>query len=386
MRTGLDAVLDLTDAGPLANRQFGLLMNHASVDKELVPAHRLLARCFPGRLKAVFCPQHGMWGEEQANMRETPHGRDPQLDIPIYSLYSDLRMPAAKMLADLDCLVVDLQDVGCRVYTFIWTVANCLRACADRELPVVILDRINPLGRVVCGPLLQPGFESFVGLAQVPLQHGLSLGELARTVNHLLDIGADVEVVPVSDWPAERFWPETRRVWLPTSPNLPTFESLCLYPGLVLLEGTNLSEGRGTTMPFQMVGAPWIDGETLMENLQHHPGVVMRAARFRPVFDKWHDQGCGGISLHPLTARLDAVAIATDIISTCNRLWPDKFEWAPPPYEYEYTRMPIDILFGSDDFRTAVDTGAEVSYLPPSDWGAACQEWLLYDSPLEFVT
>ena len=243
---------------PLAAMQgarLGLLMNQASVDRRLRYACDVIAEAFPGQLTTLFAPQHGLWGEQQANMIESAHAVHPRLGIPVHSLYSETRSPTAAMLEEVDCLVIDLQDVGTRVYTFIWTISYCLEACAAAGIPVVVLDRPNPLGgELVEGPLLEAGQESFVGRARIPMRHGLSIGELTLVVNELLEVDAQVQVVPLEGWRREMDWGATKRRWIWPSPNLPRPEGALVYPGMVTLEGTNLSEGRGTTLPFESLG------------------------------------------------------------------------------------------------------------------------------------
>src|SRR5262249_36609630 len=248
--------------------RFGLLLNQASVNKDFEYSSTLLAGRFPGKLAALFSPQHGLWGEQQANMIETGHSRDDSLDIPIHSLYSETRKPTPAMLKGLECLVVDLQDVGTRVYTFAWTMMACMEACAEAGVPVVVLDRPNPLGgEIFEGPLLDLHYASFVGRSSIPMRHGLTMGELARWLNARHRIGAELQVVKMTGWSRRLLWPETGRTWVLTSPNLPRWEGCLVYPGQVLLEGTNLSEGRGTTTPFEVFGAPLINPQKLLAEL-----------------------------------------------------------------------------------------------------------------------
>ncbi|HUE72353.1 MAG TPA: DUF1343 domain-containing protein [Pirellulaceae bacterium] len=368
----------------LRGRRFGLLMNQASVDRNFRYACDLLAESYPGQLAAIFTPQHGLWGEEQANMIESPHGtyklpldrrpgfpaRQPDglgspshdsLGIPVYSLYSETRRPTPEMLKAIECFVIDLQDVGTRVYTFAWTIQQCLHACAEANIPVVILDRPNPLGRIVEGPLLEPGYESFVGGATIPMRHGLTLGELARLMNAEQGIGAELEVVgQVSNLSSD----DSGQVenlsygWVPPSPNMPRLKTALVYPGQVLLEGTNLSEGRGTTTPFEVCGAPFIDPHALARELDAypHPGLVLRPVRFVPTFDKWRGQSCGGVYLHIVdSAAVRSVAFTVSLLAVVKRLYAQHFEWLPPPYEYEREKMPIDILFGSAKLRERLE-------------------------------
>ena len=356
---GLEHCLDEPPAA-MRDGKFGLLMNLASVDSEFRFSSDVLAERFPRQLVALFSPQHGLWGEQQANMIESPHAVYQPLGLPIYSLYSETRRPLSEWLQGLDCQVVDLQDVGTRVYTFAWTVSICLEACAEAEIPLVVLDRPNPLGGLSEGPLLESGWETFVGRVTIPMRHGLSLGELTRFVNQELTIGADVDVVSVRGWYRQRLWPAAGRAWLPPSPNLPRFESTLVYPGQVLLEGTNLSEGRGTTQPFEVAGAPFIDPFRLADAMSEMalPAVRCVPTRFRPTFDKWQDQDCGGVSLHVLDAlTFQPVRTTVALLACVGRLWPNQLAWLPPPYEYETEKMPIDILFGSDRLRDQIESG-----------------------------
>ena len=381
MNMGLDVVL-AGDSSVIGDHRFGLLLNEASVDKQLKLACDGLAARYPEQVVSLFAPQHGLWGEQQANMIETPHGIHPRLGLPIYSLYSDVREPTDAMLDGIDCLVVDLQDVGCRVYTFIWTITNCLRACARRGIDVVVLDRPNPIGSAVRGPAVVPEYFSFVGLAEIPLQHGLTIGELTCVVNRMLGLQASVRVVPVQDWDRKSRWPVSERPWVPTSPNLPTVESLLLYPGMVLLEGTNVSEGRGTTTPFTTVGAPWIDGWELIERLGVHDGISLRPTYFQPTFDKYAGESCSGVAIHPTGEPIDSVTFAIDLILACADLYPTRFRWTAPPYEYETKLAPIDILYGSDRFRLAAAnrtrSASELAVADVDGWRRACEGLLLY--------
>lgn len=358
VQTGLDVLLTEPDRIPRSTR-LGLLMNQASVDRRFRPACDLIAERFPGQLTALFAPQHGFWGEEQANMIESQHSRHPRLGIPIHSLYADARRPAAEMLEDLDLLIVDLQDVGTRVYTFLWTVLETLRACATVGVQVLILDRPNPLGgREAEGAVLQDEFRSFVGGACIPMRHGLTISELSRWLNESLGIGAELECVPMRGWRRELLFPETGLPWVPPSPNLPTFDSAVVYPGQVLLEGTNLSEGRGTTRPFETVGAPFVDAFELADRLNGRslPGVTFRPVRFRPTFDKWQGEICGGVFLHVTdVCTFRPYRTTLELLSTVRSRYDDELHWLLPPYEYETERTPIDILTGDSRLRRSLD-------------------------------
>lgn len=374
----------------LRGARFGLLMNQASVDKSFRYACDVLAERFPGQLATIFSPQHGLWGEQQANMIESPDGRYEPLDLPVYSLYCETRQPTSEMLCGLDCLVIDLQDVGTRVYTFVWTVLNCLRACAAAGIAVIVLDRPNPIGGSIAeGPLLQAGYESFVGGASIPLRHGLTLGEMARLLNDERQIGATLEIVPMTGWRRAMLFEDCGRTWVAPSPNMPQVTTALLYPGQVLLEGTNLSEGRGTTMPFELVGAPFIDPHKLAGTLENAdlPGLALRPIYFVPTFDKWRGQRCGGVALHIIDPpAIRSVTATLHIIAAVNRLYPQQFAWLPPPYEYEHEKMPIDILFGSSRLREALmsesavsdATIKELARLDGAAWWRRVQRYLLY--------
>jgi uncharacterized protein YbbC (DUF1343 family) len=382
---GLEVALQSPPA-ILAGARFGLLCNQASVDAGFRHAAELLAARFPGRLAALFSPQHGLWSEQQDNMVETPHGKEPALRVPVHSLYSETRAPTPTMLHGLDLLVVDLQDVGTRVYTFVWTLYHCLRACAQARLPVLVLDRPNPLGGVqVEGPLLAPAFQSFVGEAPIPMRHALTIAELARWLNR--GIACDLHVVPMQGWRRAMHWSATGRVWVPTSPNLPRVEGVDVYPGQVLLEGTNLSEGRGTTTPFEVCGAPFVDPQAWRHALVAHglQGVVPRPVRFEPTFQKWQGESCGGLCLHVTDrAAFEPYRTSLCLLAAARALWPQRLLWREPPYEYETQRLPIDILCGSDAARLAIDAGAGPEELralaaAPASWLQNAFVELLYE-------
>lgn len=358
-KTGLDN--SLTEPLPeLKGRRFGLLFNQASLTEDGHYAADALSQFYgASSLVALFSPQHGVWGEEQANMIETGHTRYRPLDLPLYSLYSQTRRPTGEMLDRLDAFVIDLQDVGTRVYTFIWTMLNCLEACADRGLTCVVLDRLNPLGGLITeGPLLDENYRSFVGLESIPMRHGLTIGQLATLFVARRQIDVELKVVPMSGWSLATRFPETGRHWVCPSPNMPTYRTTCVYPGGVLLEGTNLSEGRGTTIPFEVVGAPFIDELQYAEELSKRqlPGVRFRPTRFRPTFDKWQGQSCRGVTLD-VTDELTFQSYRTTLhmLHAARKLYGDQFVWLPPPYEYETVKPPIDILSGSDGLRLAID-------------------------------
>lgn len=370
----------------LAGRRVGLVCNPASVDTRLRHTVDRLHEADQVNLAALFGPQHGFRSDVQDNMVETSHDRHPRLHIPVYSLYSERREPSAEMLANLDVLVVDLPDVGTRVYTYIYTMANCLRAAAKHSVPVVVCDRPNPIGgEAVEGPVLMAGYESFVGQFQIPLRHGMTIGELALMFN--ASIGADLEVSPLEGWPREAFFDETTLPWIMPSPNLPTLDSAIVYPGTVLLEGTNLSEGRGTTRPFELLGAPWIDGEALVAEVTQLglDGVVFRPTHFEPTFQKHANRTCGGCQIHVSDRRtFQPVRTTVALLQAIRRADPGSFAWRPPPYEYETVTLPIDILSGSQRLREQIDADAPTeeivaSWQPDLDaFGQTRREYLIY--------
>jgi uncharacterized protein YbbC (DUF1343 family) len=358
--TGLERLLD---SALLRGQRIGLVANPSSVDHRLMHASKVLAGGPDVTLAALFGPQHGFHANLQDNMIETPHVRDERRRIPVYSLYSETREPTPDMLEGLDALVVDLQDVGTRVYTFIYTMANCLKVAGRLGLRVIVCDRPNPIGgAAVEGPMLESGYESFVGLFPLPMRHGMTIGELSVLFNEAFGLGAPLEVVPMDGWRRGMYFDETGLPWVMPSPNIPSLDTAIVYPGAVLFEGTQLSEGRGTTRPFELVGAPWIDAERLAHSLR---GLALAGAHFRPVafepaFHKFAGQTCGGCQLH-VTDREQFRPVLASVawLRELHRQSPARFTWRPPPYEYEYDRMPIDILAGSDRLRRHIEAGTD---------------------------
>jgi uncharacterized protein YbbC (DUF1343 family) len=366
VRVGIERLIE-EDCALLAGARVALLSNPASVDGRLRHAADILADDPRIDLVSLFGPQHGFRSDLQDNMIETPHALDARRRIPIYSLYSDTREPTPEMLRDLDVLVVDLQDVGTRVYTYIYTMANCMRAAARHGVRVVVCDRPNPVGgTAVEGPILRPESVSFVGQFPIPLRHGLTIGEIARLFNQEFALGAALDIVPLDGWRRSMYFDETRLPWVMPSPNLPTLDSTIVYPGAVLFEGTMLSEGRGTTRPFELIGAPWIDGESLAAamNARGLPGVHFRATVFEPTFQKHAKQTCGGCQLHVTDRQaFQPIRTAVELIEGFRSQNPSVFAWRQPPYEYEHDKWPIDILYGSDGLRSTIDSGGDISRL-----------------------
>ena len=297
MQLGLEVFLNKPPR-KLLNKRWGLLSNQASTNSYGYYSKDLLRGKFEKHLACLFSPQHGFWGTEQDNMVETPDGRDSATGLPIFSLYSHTRRPTAAMLAGIDLLLVDLQDVGSRVYTFITTLAYVLQEAKKYEKAVVVLDRPNPLGgETVEGNVLQTGLTSFVGAWTLPMRHGLTLGELAGLFNQVLGIGADLSVVAMTGWTRDRFFDQTGRFWVPPSPNMPSLETALVYPGQVLWEGTNISEGRGTTRPFEYFGAPFIEpsrGKKTSEGISDSGGEFI-GGRFSSDLSKVARGGMPGV-------------------------------------------------------------------------------------------
>ncbi|MBI4484380.1 MAG: DUF1343 domain-containing protein [Acidobacteria bacterium] len=360
----------LLDSGRLDGARVGIVCNPSSVDRRLRHVADRIAVHPRARLTAIFGPQHGFRSDVQENMIESGHARDDIRRVPVYSLYSETRTPTSAMLQDLDVLVIDLQDVGTRIYTYIYTMANCLTAARDHGMKVIVCDRPNPIGGVaVEGPMLVKGFESFVGLYPIPMRHGMTIGELARLFNDVFGLGADLEVVEMQGWRRDMYFDDTQLRWVLTSPNIPTLDTCIVYPGTVLFEGTNLSEGRGTTRPFELVGAPWISAERFADamNRLELPGAFFRPAVFEPTFHKHAKTSCGGCQIHVLDrARFRPVETGVALMSACRASERARFAWRDPPYEYEPEKLPIDLLAGSSSLREQIEAGRSASEIARS--------------------
>ncbi len=383
VRTGLQRLIAADAGGHLRNARSGLILHPASVMPDLsLAVDALLESGF--RLEALFGPQHGARGEKQDNMIESDSYTDARTGLPVYSLYGEVRKPTSAMLDGLEVLLFDLQDVGVRVYTFVWTMALAMEACAEAEVRFVVLDRPNPVGgSVLEGPVLRPGYESFVGLHPIPLRHGLTVGELALWINDVRGIGCELEVIQMEGWRRDMRWEDTGLPFVLPSPNLPTPASCDVYPGMVLFEGTNLSEGRGTTRPFELVGAPYLNPERFARAVapEHLPGVRLRPCWFEPTFQKHKGVRCGGVQLHVTDrAAFRPVTTAVALLKAAKEQAPDAFNWRPPPYEYEEVLMPIDILWGHDGLRKGLHVGASVEELL-GDAEGECAEFLTSARP-----
>jgi uncharacterized protein YbbC (DUF1343 family) len=385
VRLGSDLLLE---SSRLEGARVGIVCNHASVGHRFAHVIDRLAAADRVTLGAIFGPQHGFRSDVQDNMIETPHRQDAALRVPVYSLYSETREPTAEMLRGLDVLVIDLQDIGARIYTYIYTMANCLRACGRHGVRVIVCDRPNPIdGDDVEGALLVPGYESFVGLFPIPMRHGMTIGELARLFNERFSLGADLDVVRMEGWRRAMYADETELPWVMPSPNMPTLETAVVYPGTVLFEGTMLSEGRGTTRPFELLGAPGMDAERFARAMNdlHLPGAFFRPAVFEPTFQKHAKQACGGCQIHVTDRRaFKPVLTGVALIQAFLRHNPDAFAWRQPPYEYEHEKLPIDILAGSDRLRTQIESNLSPQEIAESwredeaEFRALRREYLLY--------
>lgn len=364
----------LLASGALRGRTVGIVANPASIDARFTHAVDALFAARDVTVGAVFGPQHGFRSDVQDNMIETPHGQlGASRPVPLYSLYSETREPTAEMLRGLDALVIDLQDIGARIYTYIYTMANCLRAAARHGVEVIVCDRPNPIGGTeVAGPTLAPGYESFVGQFPIPMRHGMTIGELARLFNEHFGLGAALQVVEMDGWSRSMYADETGLPWVMPSPNIPTLDSAIVYPGTVLFEGTTASEGRGTTRPFEIVGAPWVQAERFARDMNARglPGVHFRPVVFEPTFQKHAKTTCGGCQVHVLDRRrFEPVLTGVALIDAVRAAAPDRFGWRQPPYEYEHDKMPIDILAGSPRLREAIDAGARAEEIA-REWEA----------------
>ena len=371
----------------LGNQRVGLLCHQASVTADLEHATEVVRSIKGCTLAALFAPEHGLWGTAQAEARVAPR-RDRATGLPVWSLYGRSRRPTPAMLRGLELLLCDLQDVGARYYTFVWTLALTMQACARAGVKLLVLDRPNPLGGLaVEGNVLEERFASFVGLHPLPVRHGMTIGELALYLNTRRRLGARLSVLPMRGWRRKMTWEATGLPWVPPSPNMPTPDTARVYPGGCLLEGTNLSEGRGTTRPFEWVGAPFIEPERWAAALraEHLPGVHFRPCVFQPAFQKWKVRECGGVQLHVTDPeRFKPYLTGLALIATARRLYPGAFAWRNPPYEFETKRLPIDLLLGSDRVRRQIERGFPLSEIEASWRGGlgafrqARRKFLLY--------
>jgi uncharacterized protein YbbC (DUF1343 family) len=350
------------------------------VDHKLRHAADLFKEDGEINLTALFGPQHGIRGDVQDNMVETAHALDRKTGLPVFSLYSETREPTAEMLKQVDALVFDMQDVGCRIYTFIYTLANCMRAAQKYGQRMIVCDRPNPInGRDLAGTVLDPAFASFVGQFPIPTRHGMTVCELARLFKEHFAIDCELETVLMEGWSRAQWMDETDAPWVMPSPNMPTLDSATVFPGTVHLEGTQMSEGRGTTRPFELIGAPYIEPEEYARHLNGYglAGVYFRATVFQPTFQKHAGQGCGGVQIH-VTNRLEFEPVITGVaaVKVAYDLYREHFRWKEPPYEYVYDRNPFDVIAGTGALREAIERGDSLEQIE-SSWSQPLEAFRL---------
>jgi len=374
----------------LTGCRLGLLCNQASTDSKLNHSRDLITKNFPGQLTCIFSPQHGFFSEKQDNMIESGHTLDSVTGLPLYSLYSKQRRPGKEMFDHLDVLIIDLFDVGTRVYTFLYTMAYCLEAAAEYGKKVLLLDRPNPVGgKLVEGNIIQQDCYSFVGLYPIPMRHGLTFGELALLLNKHFNIGADLEIIPMQGWLRSMLYENTGLPWVFPSPNMPSAATSLVYPGQVIWEGTNISEGRGTCLPFELFGAPFFDESEIISKIMKSadlPGCYLRPLLFEPTSNKWAGQICHGFQIHVTdSAIFRPYRTSLALLQAVMLLYPEAFQYKKPPYEYEYERLPMDLILGDRKVRTALEQGASILALENSwqddldDFDKLRQEVFLYN-------
>jgi uncharacterized protein YbbC (DUF1343 family) len=366
VKVGLESLLD--DPAVLRGRRVGLVVNPSSITPDLEHASVALAGRRGVDVRALFGPEHGIAADAQ-DLVEVGHSRDRETRLPVFSLYGDTRVPTPEMLGHVDAMVYDVQDVGARYYTFVYTMLYVMEACAREKKRVVVLDRPNPIGGdAVEGNVIDPAYLSFVGLHPLAVRHGMTAGELALLFAEERGIDVDLHVIRMTGWKRGMYWEDTGLPWVLPSPNVPTVDTAVVYPGGCLVEGTNLSEGRGTTKPFELVGAPWLDGHALARDLAREriPGVGFRAAAFTPTFQKHAGEMCHGVQLHVTDrSRFPPFLAYLLLIHHARRQDPKRFAWREPPYEYETVKLPFDILAGTDAVRKAIEAGVSPRRLAP---------------------
>ncbi len=367
----------------------GLLIHPASVNRKLIHTKDILLQSKKIKVNAFFGPQHGIFGNTQDNMIEWEGFTDKKTGLPVFSLYGRTRKPTHHMLQGLDVLIIDLQDIGARYYTFIWTMSLCMEECEKLGMPVIVLDRVNPIGgHIIEGPVLQKKFKSFVGLHPICIRHGMTIGELALYFKEQFYPKLDLTVIPIKGWNRKMWFNETELPWVMPSPNIPTLDTAIVYPGMCLFEGTILSEGRGTTRPFEIFGAPFIEPEILVQRLKDFKlkGVVFRPLYFTPTFNKFAGKLCGGAQIYVLDReKFKPVLTAIAILLAIKELYPDVNLWRNPPYEYEFEKLPFDILAGSERLRKDIENGTSLKDIEGCwkeelrEFEKTRKQYLLYD-------
>ena len=363
VRFGIDVLMG-RGLLPIRGYKVGLSTNIASCTTSLEPTISIFTKQKSFKLNAVYAPEHGFFGALQDQVRAKTY-YDKERKISIYSLYGKNLVPDQTILKKIDILVIDLQDIGTRYYTFVWSALMLIEQAANLGKKIFILDRPNPLnGETVQGPVLEPEYVSFVGLYPVPVRHGMTIAELCALVNDELDLDADIEVMRMKGWTRDQYFNDTGLCWTMPTPNMPSFSTALVYPGMCLLEGTNISEGRGTTRPFEVFGAPWIGPFSFIKELNKKKirGVMFRPTFFIPTFNKYKGRLCGGAQIYVTNdRRFDPFSTGLEIIHTIRRLYPKKFRWRKPPYEHETRKMPFDILAGNRWIREHLEKGKSVA-------------------------
>ncbi len=377
IRIGLD-LFEINWPKYLRDSRVGVLVHPASVNKKLNHGVNLFIKSKKFKLKALFGPQHGIRGETQDNMIEWEGFLDTHTGLPVFSLYGYTRKPESAMLKDVDVMVIDIQDVGSRYYTFIWTMELCMQACMEMNKSIVILDRPNPLGGFTTeGPVLEMSYASFVGQRPLSVRHGMTIGEIGNYFQNEFYPSLDFYVIPLQRWKRKMWFNETGLPWVMPSPNMPTLDTATVYPGMCLLEGTNLSEGRGTTRPFEIFGSPFIEPHKLVNHLKDFklPGVVFRPMYFQPTFQKYAGKLCGGAQIYVTNReKFKPFKIGAAILKAIHDLYPEHFAWKQPPYEYEIEKMPIDILAGTDKLRKDIENREDINKMEEW-WKEQCDEF-----------
>jgi uncharacterized protein YbbC (DUF1343 family) len=353
---GIDT-LEASNFRPIKDMRIGLLTNISCCDSKLKPTISVFENSRNFELTAIFAPEHGIYSAAQDQV-SIPHARYGK-KIAVFSLYGKHRKPTLNAIKQLDAIVIDLPDIGTRYYTFLWSAMLMIEQAAHAQRKVFILDRPNPLnGTIVQGPVIDPGFESFVGLYSIAIRHGMTIGEICNMLNDGHRLDADIAVIKMKGWRRNQYMDNTKPHWTMPSPNMPYFATALVYPGMCLLEGTNVSEGRGTTRPFEIFGAPWLDPYRLADRLNEKciPGVRFRPTYFQPTFHKYQGTLCGGIHIYVANrTAFNPVTAGLEIIRSIKRLFPRHFRWRQPPYEFERKKRPFDILIGNSWIRKAID-------------------------------
>ncbi len=387
VQTGLEKFIE-NPPESISKKQIGLLCNPASIDSKFRHARHLINKRFPGCLAALFSPQHGFFAAKQDNMIESTDIMDPELKIPVFSLYSQSRIPTKEMFDRIDSLLIDLQDVGTRVYTFIYTMSYCMETAKKFGKKVIVLDRPNPINGIsIEGNILSTENTSFVGRYPIPMRHGLTIGEIAVLFNDCFDIGCDLEIFPMKGWNRSMYFKDTGLPWVPPSPNLPTPLSAIVYPGQVIWEGTNISEGRGTSQPFELFGAPFLNTDKILTSIGGNriKGGYLRETSFEPTSNKWKNQLCRGFQIHVTNPKAylpysTSLRLLRAVILNHKK----EFKWKQPPYEYEFDKMPIDLILGDGSIRNRIEVFNEVNEIEASweksieKFKSLCKKILLY--------